>query len=92
MRIEVHAINRLGQPKGAHRFSLMQVRSTLLRESGRQLRPFLDLVQPVFHFFPGDRGALTAQELKSVKLTLRIHCKLRYKAAAHFSGVLSKSN
>jgi hypothetical protein len=47
--------------------------------SYRHPRPFLGLVQPVFHFFPGDRGAPTAHDLQIVKLTLRIHCKLRHK-------------
>jgi hypothetical protein len=44
---------------------------------GRHQRPFLGLVQPVFHFFPGNRGALTAHDFQSVKLNLRMHCKLR---------------
>jgi hypothetical protein len=44
---------------------------------GRHQRSFLGLVQPVFHFFPGDCGALTAHDFQSVKLNLRTHCKLR---------------
>jgi hypothetical protein len=31
------------------------------------------------HFFPGYRGALTAHDLQILKLTPRIHCKLRHK-------------
>jgi hypothetical protein len=46
---------------------------------GRHPRPFLGLVQPVFHFFPSYSGALTAHDLQIVELTLRIHCKLRHK-------------
>jgi hypothetical protein len=29
-------------------------------------------IQPVFHFFPGDRGTLAARDFQNAKLTLRI--------------------
>src|ERR1700722_7800174 len=46
-----------------------------------ELRPFLGLVQPLFHLSPGHRGALAGHNFQRIKLVFGIHCELHYRAA-----------